>query len=76
MTISISHKESQEPVTVYQDKYICKGKTLKNNLKEIDLGALPCKMIKIEVGKGCKISSKSIELIGVESERIKSELGE
>jgi hypothetical protein len=52
---------------VYRDEYICKGKTLKNEKKTIDIGALPCRMIEIKVKKGCKVSSKNISLVGIES---------
>lgn len=45
---------------------MCKGQTLKKEEKLIDLGALPCQVIKIAVTKGCKISSKNISLIGVD----------
>lgn len=41
----------------------------------IDLGALPCKAIKVSVTKGCKVSSKNISLIGVEVNRIEDSLG-
>jgi hypothetical protein len=65
------------PLTeVYRDEYICKGKTLKNSNKLVDLGALPCRVIEIRVKKGCSISSKNISLIGVESSQIESQLGE
>lgn len=70
MTISIGQQEGGEMVEVYKEKYICKGKTLKKELKRIDLGALPCQTIQISVTKGCKISSKNIWLVGVESREI------
>ena len=67
MTISVGQTIGGELVEVYRDKYICKGKTLKRELKQIDLGALPCQIIQISVTKGCKVSSKNISIQGVES---------
>lgn len=75
MTVWIAHKPGGEFVEVYKDKYICKGRTLKNEQKLIDLGALPCQQIKISVTKGCKISSKNISLIGIDCDQIESALG-
>ena len=70
MTVSISQGEGGPFVPVYEDKFICKGKTLKKEEKNIDLGALPCKEIRISVKKGCKVSSKNIEFVGVEAHKI------
>lgn len=61
---------------MYKDEYICKGKTLKNSNKLVDIGALPCRVIRIRVKKGCNISSKNISLIGIESSQIEDRLGE
>jgi hypothetical protein len=61
---------------VYKDEYICKGKTLKNSNKLVDIGALPCRAIQVKVSKGCSVSSKNIKLIGVESSQIENALGE
>ena len=61
---------------MYKDEYICKGKTLKNSNKLVDIGALPCRSIRIRVKKGCNISSKNIALIGIESSQIEERLGE
>ena len=61
---------------MYQDSYICKGRTLKQEKKLVDIGALPCHSIEIKVKKGCSISSKNIGLVGVESEEIERALGE
>jgi hypothetical protein len=60
---------------VYKDEYICKGRTLKNEKKMVDIGALPCRLIEIKVKKGCSISSKNISLVGVESSEIEAKLG-
>ena len=61
---------------VYKDSYICKGKTLKSERKMVDIGALPCRMIEVNVKKGCSISSKNISLVGIESTAIENKLGE
>ena len=61
---------------VYQDKYICKGKTLKEERKDIDIGALPCKAVKIQVKKGAKLCSKNISLIGMDSLEIEEKFGD
>lgn len=61
---------------MYKDEYICKGRTLKNSNKLIDIGALPCRAIQIKVKKGSSISSNNITLIGVESSQIETNLGE
>ena len=61
---------------VYKDEYICKGKTLKNEKKTVDIGALPCRMIEIRVKKGCSLSSKNISLVGIQSSEIENKLGE
>lgn len=77
MTIQISDKSDPTYFAqVYKEKYICKGKTLKNQTKTIDLGALPCLSIMITVKKGCKISLNNIKLIGVESYVIEEQLGQ
>ena len=75
MSISVAQAIGGELVQVYEQKYICKGKSLKGELKEIDLGALPCQVIQISVTKGCKVSSKNIGIVGVESEEIEQKLG-
>ena len=62
-------------VEVYRDKYMCKGKSLKKEQKRIDLGALPCKFIRISVSRGCKVSSKNISLVGVDIREIEDKLG-
>jgi len=50
---------------VYRDEYICRGKTLKNEKKLVDIGALPCRTISLAVKKGCNLSSKNISLVGI-----------
>lgn len=77
MTISISDKRNPLEFTeVYKEKFICKGKTLKNETKTIDIGALPCHSIRMKISKGTKISSRNIKLVGVESYRIEEQLGQ
>jgi hypothetical protein len=66
MTVQIAQKDGGQFVEVYRDKYMCKGKTLKKEEKLIDLGALPCQYLKIEVSKGCKLASENISLIGID----------
>lgn len=60
---------------VYKDKYICKGKNLKQQQKQIDLGALPCRAIRLSVSRGVHVSSNSIRLIGCASDQIEEKLG-
>ena len=75
MTVSIAENESGNFVEVYQEKFICKGKSLKKEEKNIDLGALPCRAIRISVSKGCKVSSQNMSVVGLEVEKIEEKLG-
>jgi hypothetical protein len=48
---------------------------LNKSIKFIDLGAIPCQIIKINVNKGCQISSKNISLLGIDCQDISRILG-
>lgn len=76
MTVSIAMNEAGPFEEVYKDKFICKGKTLKGEEKNIDLGALPCRAILVSVTKGCKLSSQNISVVGTDVNRIEEKLGE
>lgn len=60
---------------VYKDKYICKGKQSNRETRNVDIGALPCRAIRLTISRGVHVSSKQIKLVGILSDRIEEKLG-
>jgi hypothetical protein len=75
VTVAIAAKEGGEFVEVYREKYVCRGRTLKGEERLIDVGALPCRLLRIEVSKGCRLATENISLVGVDCREIEGALG-